>query len=235
MVKLPHWFGLSPVEYQAVTLSLKVALAAVAIILPVGICVSWALSRSRLPGKVWLENLINIPLVLPPVVTGYFLLAAFGYNGVIGGLLYDWFGIEIAFTWKGAAMASGVVAFPLMMQAIKVAMDGVDNRLERAALLLRASPVKVFFSITLPLSYRGIIAGSILAFARAFGEFGATMMLAGNMQGKTQTIPLAIFSLYNQIDGETAAFRLVIISIVISYIGLLCTCWLGRKCGQGRS
>ncbi len=196
---------------------------------PLGIGAGWVLSKSRMPGKIWLENLINIPLVLPPVVTGYFLLVVFGRNGFIGQYLYDWFGFSIAFTWKGAVVASGVVAFPLMAQTIRVAMEGADSRLERAAQLLRASPLRVFLTITLPLSYRGIIAGSVLAFARAFGEFGATIMLAGNIPGKTQTMPLAIFSFYNQVDGEGPAMRLVVISIVICYLSLIGTCWIGRS------
>lgn len=228
-MQLFEWCKLSPEEYQAVILSIKAASVAIAFSLPFGIALSWALSKSRLPGKIWIENIINIPLVLPPVVTGYFLLILFGKNGIIGKFLYKWFGLEIAFTWKGAAVAAGIVAFPLMLQTIKVAMDGVDIRLERAAQLLRASPFQVFISVTLPLSYRGIIAGSVLAFARAFGEFGATIMLASNIPGKTQTLPLAIFSLFNQVEGETAAFRLVIISIIISYFSLLGTCWLGRQ------
>lgn len=228
-MQLSEWFKLSPEECQAIILSVKVASVAIAFSLPFGICISWALSKSRLPGKIWIENLINIPLVLPPVVTGYFLLVFFGQNGVIGQFLDKWFGLRIAFTWKGAAVASGVVSFPLMLQTMKVAMDGVDTRLERAAQLLRAGPFRVFFSVTLPLSYRGIIAGSVLAFARAFGEFGATIMLASNIPGKTQTLPLAIFSLYNQVEGELAAFRLVIISIIICYFSLIGTCWFGRQ------
>lgn len=224
-----EWFRISTGECQAILLSLKVASVATLFSLPFGIWFSWVLLKSRLPGKIWLENLINIPLVLPPVVTGYFLLVLFGQNGVIGQHLYQWFGLRIAFTWKGAAVASGIVAFPLMMQTIKIAMDGVDTKLERAAQLLRASPFQVFFGVTLPLSYRGIIAGSVLAFARAFGEFGATLMLASNIPGKTQTLPLAIYSLYHQTGSELATFRLVIISIIICYFSLIGACWLGRQ------
>lgn len=222
-------FTLTTEEYQAIGLSIKVAITATIFSLPFGIFISWVLTKSRLIGKIWLDNLINIPLVLPPVVTGYFLLYLFGQNGVFGKYLYDLFGLRIAFTWKGAAFASAVIAFPLMVQTIKVSMAGVDVRLERSAQLLRASPLRVFFTITIPLSYRGIIAGAVLAFARAFGEFGATIMLASNIPGKTQTIPLAIFSLYNQVDGEAGALRLVIISIIISYLSLVATYWFSRS------
>ncbi len=227
-------FKLTNVEYQAIILSIKVAFTATAFSLPFGIFVSWILTRSRLFGKIWFSNLINIPLVLPPIVTGYFLLVLLGQNSIIGRFLYAVFGLKIAFTWKGAAIASAVVAFPLMVQTIKVAMEGVDKRLERSAQFLRASPIRIFFTITLPLSYRGIIAGAVLAFARAFGEFGATIMMASNIPGKTQTIPLAIFSLYNQIDGEKAAFRLVIISIIICYFSLVATHLFNRKSMDNR-
>lgn len=227
-MQLSALIRLTPEEFQAIVLSLKVALTAVGFSLPFGVWISWMLSKSRLPAKIWIENLINIPMVLPPVVTGYFLLVLLGQKGIIGGFLDQWFGVRIAFTWKGAAVASGAVAFPLMVQAIKVAMDGVDSRLEQAARLLRAGPFRVFFTITLPLSYRGIIAGALLSLARAFGEFGATIMLAGSIPGKTQTMPLAIFSLAHQTGRETAVTRLVVISIVISYLSLLCTSWFAR-------
>ena len=220
--------GITTIEYESIILSVKVSLTAIASSLPFGILISWVLSKCRLPGKIWFETFINIPLVLPPIVTGYFLLILFGQNGFIGQFLYKWFGFSVAFTWKGAAVASAVVSFPLMVQTMKVAMEGVDDGLERTAQLLRASPLRVFFTVTLPLSYRGIITGSVLAFARAFGEFGATIMLAGNIPGKTQTMPLDIFSFSNQIDGEAPALRLVIISIIICYFSLISAYWFTR-------
>ncbi len=230
-----EWLKFSSIEWHAILLSIKAASISTICSIPFGIGISWLLSKSRLPGKVWIENLFTIPLVLPPIVTGYFLLVLLGQNGIIGASLYKWFGLQIAFTWKGAAVASGVVAFPLMIQTIKVSMDSVDPKLERAAQLLRANPLQVFFSVTLPLSYRGIIAGSVLAFARAFGEFGATIMLAGNISEKTQTIPLAIFSLFNQVDGEHSALRLIIISIIICYFSLIAACWFGKQWRVGKS
>jgi len=232
--KFTKFFYLTHEEYQAVFLSIKVAVTATVFSLPFGIFISRVLTKSRLRGKIWIDNLIHIPLVLPPVVTGYFLLVLLGQNGIIGQYLYKFFGLQIAFTWKGAAVASGVVAFPLMVQTMKIAMESVDTNLERSAQLLRASPLRVFFTVTLPLSYRGIVAGAVLAFARAFGEFGATMMLAGNIPGKTQTIPLSIFSLYNQVDGENSALRLIFISIIICYFSLVATYWFNRPVKSSR-
>ncbi len=214
---------------QTLFLSLKVAFTAMLINLPWGLWLGWFLARKQFRGKMLLDTLVNLPLVLPPVVTGYFLLVVFGREGLLGRWLYDAFGLALSFTWQAAALAAAVVSFPLYVRSVRVAIENVDPRLEEAARVLRAGRWQVFRRITLPLSINGVIAGLILAFARSLGEFGATIMVAGNIPGETQTIPLAIFSLVNQPSGERSAMILILISILFSYAGLaLSEYWLRR-------
>lgn len=216
-------------ELQIIFLSLKVAFVATVFLIPVGTFLGWLFSRKNFPGKFLLDGLVNVPLVLPPVVTGYFLLILFGQSGYIGRYLNRWFGIELAFTWKAAVLAAAIVSLPLLVRAVRVAVDSVDPKLEDAARMLRTSEPAIFFRITLPLARNGIIAGTVLAFARALGEFGATIIFAGNIPGKTQTIPLAIFTFLNQPDGEGKAQLWVIISIVLAYVSILINELLLRK------
>ncbi len=221
--------GLSDAEWVAVMLSLKVAVVAVAFALPVAIAVALLLSRSRLPGVGLVNGLVHLPLILPPVVTGYLLLIAFGRRGVIGAFLNEWFGLVFSFRWTGAALAAAVMGFPLMVRSIRLSIDAVDRRLEAAAATLGAGPVKVFFTITLPLILPGIVAGTILGFAKALGEFGATITFVSNIPGETQTLAAAIYT-YTQVPGgEAGAARLTAISIVISLMALIASEVLARR------
>ncbi len=219
---------LNEYEWQAVILSLKVSTVAVAASLPFGILMAWVLVRCRFPGKSLLDSLIHLPLVLPPVVVGYLLLISMGRKGIIGEWLYNWFGFSFTFSWRGAALAAAVVAFPLMVRAIRLALEAVDMRLEQAARTLGASPLRVFFTITLPLSLPGIIVGTVLAFARSLGEFGATITFVSNIPGETRTIPLAMYSLLETPGAEMDAARLCIIAIVLALVSLLASEWLTR-------
>ncbi len=212
-----------------ILLSLKVALTATLLMLPLGVFLGWLFSRKRFFGKSLFDGLVNVPLVLPPVVTGYFLLIVLGPNGVVGKWLQDWLGISLAFNWKAAVLAAGIVSLPLLVRAVHVAVDAVDPKLEEAARMLRASEWQIFFAITLPLSANGVIAGGVLAFGRALGEFGATIIFASNIPGKTQTIPLAIFTYINQPDGEAKAQTLVLVSIVLAYLSILLNEFLLRR------
>ncbi len=207
---------LSDPEWQAVRLSLFVAFWAVVVFLPLATLLGWWLARRDFWGKTAVDTVLNLPLVLPPVVTGYLLLVSFGRQGWIGRPLDQWLGVEIVFTWRAAALASGVIAFPLMVRAIRVAMLGLDTRLEQAALTLGAHPVRVFFTITLPLARHGLIAGGILGFARSIGEFGATIMIAGSIPGETRTMPLYIFGIMESPNGIARAQGMVIVSILIA-------------------
>ncbi|MCL2896171.1 molybdate ABC transporter permease subunit [Brenneria tiliae] len=219
---------LSDYEWQAVELSLKVSVAAVICSLPLGILTAWILVRCRFPGKSLLDSVIHLPLVLPPVVIGYLLLVAMGRRGVIGVWLYDWFGFSFSFSWRGAALASAIVAFPLMVRAIRLSLEAVDRRLEQAARTLGAAPWRVFFTITLPLSFPGIVVGTVLAFARSLGEFGATITFVSNIPGETRTIPLAMYTLIETPGAESAAARLCVIAIALSLVSLLLSEWLTR-------
>lgn len=219
---------LSPYEWEAIYLSLKVSSVAVLFSLPLGILMAWVLVRCHFPGKTLLDSIIHLPLVLPPVVVGYLLLVSMGKRGFIGEWLYDWFGFSFTFSWRGAALASAVVAFPLMVRAIRLALEAVDKKLEQAARTLGASPLRVFFTITIPLSLPGIIVGTVLAFARSLGEFGATITFVSNIPGETQTIPLAMYTLIETPGAETDAARLCIIAIVLALISLLISEWLTR-------
>ncbi|CRL59654.1 MULTISPECIES: molybdate ABC transporter permease subunit [Proteus] len=219
---------LSEYEWQAIILSLKVSTVAVIISLPFGIFMAWLLVRVRFPGKSLLDSIIHLPLVLPPVVVGYLLLISMGRRGFIGEWLYDWFGFSFTFSWRGAALASAVVAFPLMVRAIRLALEAVDQRMEQAARTLGASPLRVFFTITLPLSMPGIIAGIVLAFARSLGEFGATITFVSNIPGETRTIPLAMYTLIETPGAEMDAARLCVIAIILALVSLMASEWLTR-------
>ncbi|MBS6437090.1 molybdate ABC transporter permease subunit [Pantoea sp.] len=219
---------LSDPEWQAVVLSLKVSSIAVLFSLPFGILTAWILVCCQFPGKSLLDSLIHLPLVLPPVVVGYLLLIGLGRRGVIGQYLYDWFGFSFAFSWRGAALASAVIAFPLMVRAIRLALEAVDMRLEQAARTLGAGRWRVFFTITLPLTLPGIIVGTVLAFARSLGEFGATITFVSNIPQETRTLPLAMFTLIETPGAEGAAARLCIIAIALALLSLLVSEWLAR-------
>lgn len=219
---------LSPYEWEAIYLSLKVSSVAVLLSLPLGILMAWVLVRCNFPGKTLLDSIIHLPLVLPPVVVGYLLLVSMGKRGFIGEWLYNWFGFSFTFSWRGAALASAVVAFPLMVRAIRLALEAVDKKLEQAARTLGATPLRVFFTITIPLSLPGIIVGTVLAFARSLGEFGATITFVSNIPGETQTIPLAMYTLIETPGAEVDAARLCIIAIVLALVSLLISEWLTR-------
>lgn len=216
-------------EWVAARLSLQVATCAVLISLPIAVIGGYLLARWRWPGKWLAETLVNLPLVLPPVVTGYLLLALFAPSGPLGWLLERLFAVRIVFTWWAAALASAVVSFPLLVRAIRLGFQSVDPRLELAARSLGASRLRAFFSVSLPLARHGIIAGCGLAFARALGEFGATIMVAGDIPGQTRTLPLAIFSLANQAGGIEQSWRLVAISIGLCLAALAASEWFERR------
>jgi molybdate transport system permease protein len=220
---------LTPFELAALGLSLKVGIASMLCSLPVGLGAAWLLARCRFPGKTLLDVVIHMPLVLPPVVVGYALLIVFGRHGAVGAWLFDTLGIQLAFNWKGAALASAVMAFPLLVRAIRLSLEAVDRRLESAALTLGASRARVFFTVTLPLTAPGLLAGAILGFARSIGEFGATISFVSNLPGITQTLPLAFFSLIQQPGGDAAALRLTAISLALSLAALLASEVLSRR------
>lgn len=220
---------LSPQELSALYLSARVALVATCLSLPFAILLAWALARYEFRGKFIVEAALQLPMVLPPVVLGYLLLISFGTQGFIGRYLDQWFDIQLAFNWKGAVLASVVMAFPLMVQPIKLGFQMVDHRLEQAAATLGAKPWQVFLSISLPLARSGILIGSVLCFSRSLGEFGATMTFVGNIPGETRTIPLAIYSFIQQPDGEAAAARLVLLSVGLAFMALLANYWISQR------
>ncbi len=221
-------------EWQAVLLSLKVSSLAVLFSLPFGIFFAWLLVRCTFPGKALLDSVLHLPLVLPPVVVGYLLLISMGRRGFIGERLYDWFGITFAFSWRGAVLAAAVMSFPLMVRAIRLALESVDIKLEQAARTLGAGRWRVFFTITLPLTLPGIIVGTVLAFARSLGEFGATITFVSNIPGETRTIPSAMYTLIQTPGGETGAARLCLLSIALAMISLLISEWLAGSVAHGR-
>ena len=223
------WLG--PDEWQAVALSLKVAFWAMALSLPLGIFTAYALARWHFPGKALVNGLVHLPLILPPVVTGYILLVVFGINGPLGALLSQ-LGITLAFRWTGAVLAAAIMAFPLMVRAIRLSIEAVDPKLEQAAATLGASRLWVFVTITLPLIVPGIIAGAVLAFAKAMGEFGATITFVSNIPGQTQTVPSAIYAFLQAPGGEPAALRLVVVSVVVAMGALLASEWLARRAAK---
>ena len=215
---MTDWLG--PAEWQAVALSLRVSLWATLFSLPFGIFVAYALARWSFPGKQIVNGLVHLPLILPPVVTGYLLLLSFGTRGPIGSFLADW-GIVFAFRWSGAALAAAIMAFPLMVRAIRLSIEAVDPKLEQAAATLGAAPAWVFLTVTLPMALPGIVAGTILAFAKAMGEFGATITFVSNIPGETRTIPSAIYAFLQVPGGDGAALRLVIVAVVVAMAALL--------------
>jgi len=220
---------LSPDEWTAILLSLRVSTVAVACSLPFALIIAWLLARRRFAGIVVLEGLVYLPLTLPPVVTGYMLLLLFGRAGWLGAFLNAHFGIVFAFRWTGAALAAAVMGFPLMVRSIRLALEGVDRRLEEAAATLGAAPPLVFASVTLPLIGPGIIAGAILAFARSMGEFGATITFVSNIPGETQTLATAIYTFTQVPGGDAAALRLVAVSVVLSLAALILSEQLDRR------
>ncbi|WP_295846447.1 molybdate ABC transporter permease subunit [Tardiphaga sp.] len=222
-------FDISPTEWTAILLSLKVAVIATLISTPLGIAVAWLLARREFWGKAILDAVIYLPLVLPPVVTGYLLLLTLGKRGLIGGWLAEHLGIVFAFRWTGAALACGVMSFPLLVRPIRLSIEAVDRKLEQAASTLGAAPWKVFATVTLPLAMPGVLAGIVLGFAKAIGEFGATITFVSNIPGETQTISSAIYSLIQTPDGDTAALRLVMISVSIAVAALIASEWFARR------
>jgi molybdate transport system permease protein len=220
---------LTPDEWRAVALSLRVSFWATLISLPLGIAVAYVLARYRFWGHQLLNGLVHLPLILPPVVTGYLLLLTFGRKGAVGAFLDETFGLVFAFRWTGAALAAAVMAFPLMVRAIRMAIEAVDPRLEAAAGTLGASRPWVFVTVTLPLILPGIVAGAILAFAKAMGEFGATITFVANIPGQTQTLPSAIYAYLQVPGGDAAAFRLVLVAIAIAMLALLLSEWVARS------
>jgi molybdate transport system permease protein len=222
-------FELSPEELGIIALSLRVALVSVICSLPLAIVVAYGLARLSFPGKTLIDAIIHLPLVLPPVVVGFALLVLFGKYGPIGAALDRWFGIVIAFRWTGAALASAIMGFPLMVRAIRLSMEAIDRRLEVAARTLGASRLWVFASISLPLALPGIITGTLLSFARGLGEFGATITFVSNIPGETQTLPLAIYTFTQVPGGEAGALRLSIIAVILSVAALATSEWLTRR------
>jgi molybdate transport system permease protein len=220
---------LNPAEWQAIRLSLLVAGAAAAASLPAAIALGWLLAKRPFRGKFFVETLINLPLVLPPVVTGYLLLALFGRRGLLGGFLEGALGLRFVFDWKGAALAAAIVSFPLMVRPIRLAFASVDDRLLQAARTLGAGRVDAFWSVAMPLARPGILSGAVLSWARSMGEFGATIMIAGNIPGETRTVPLMVYSLLETPDGMRRSVRLVIASIVIAAAALAVGEWLEQR------
>jgi molybdate transport system permease protein len=222
-------FDITPTEWTAILLSLRVATVATLVATPLGVALAWLLARHNFWGKSLLDALIHLPLVLPPVVTGYLLLLTFGRKGLVGGWLADHLGIVFAFRWTGAALACGVMAFPLLVRPMRLSIEAVDQKLEQAAETLGAAPLKVFFSVTLPLALPGVLAGMVLGFAKAIGEFGATITFVSNIPSETQTISSAIYSLIQTPDGDAAALRLVLVSVIIAVAALVGSEWFARR------
>ena len=223
--------GLTPDEWTAIALSLRVAAVATLASLGPGLAVAWILARRRFPGRALLDGLVHLPLILPPVVTGYLLLLAFGRRGTFGALLAD-VGIVLSFRWTGAALACAVMGFPLMVRAMRLSLEAVDARVEQAAATLGAPPFAVFLTVTLPLAMPGVLAGAVLAFAKAMGEFGATITFVSNIPGETQTLPSAIYTLTQVPGGEAGALRLTLISVALSMGALLVSELLARRLGR---
>jgi molybdate transport system permease protein len=222
-------FGLTPAEWTALLLSLRIAIVATAAALPFGIAIGWVLARKQFVGKTLVDGLVHLPLVLPPVVTGYLLLISFGRRAPIGAFLADHLGLVFSFRWTGAALACAVMGFPLMVRPIRLGLEAIDRRLEDAAATLGANPILVFVTVTLPLALPGLIAGIVLCFARALGEFGATITFVSNIPGETQTISAAIYTFTQTPGGDAAAGRLVLIAIALTLTALIASEWLARR------
>jgi molybdate transport system permease protein len=225
---------LSPEEWEIVILSLKVSGVATLLTLPVAFGLAYLLARGHFPGKLLLDALIHLPLVIPPVVTGWLLLLGFGNNGPIGRLFEEVFGLTFMFRWTGAALAAAVMALPLMVRAMRLSIEAVDRRLEGAARTLGAGPLGTFFAITLPLAMPGVLAGAVLGFARSIGEFGATITFVSNIPGETRTLPLAIYSALQMPGGDAMVARLAAVSVVLSLAALIASEVLARRSGYGR-
>src|SRR5580658_9979009 len=227
--RMTSLLGLSPDEWTAVVLSLRISVVATVFALPFGIAIGWLLARKKFWGKSLVDGIVHLPLVLPPVVTGYLLLISFGRRGPIGAFLYEYLGIVFSFRWTGAALSCGVMGFPLLVRPIRLALEAIDRKLEDAASTLGANRALVFLTVTLPLALPGLVAGVLLCFARALGEFGATITFVSNIPGETQTISSAIYTLTQVPGGDAAAGRLVLISLVLAFAALLASEWLGRR------
>ena len=223
---------LAPEEWEIVRLSLKVSVVAIALTLPVAFALAYLLARARFPGKALVDGLVHLPLVLPPVVIGWLLLLAFGRQGPLGAWLATWFGVTVIFRWTGAALAAAIMALPLMVRAIRLSLEAVDRRLEGAARTLGAGRWRTFASVTLPLCLPGILAALVLGFARAIGEFGATITFVSNIPGETRTLPLAIYGALQVPGGEAAVTRLALVSVALSLAALIASEWLTRR-GSG--
>ena len=221
--------ALSSLEMEALRLSLQVALWAIGVSLPLGIAMAWVLVRKTFPGRILLDGIVHLPLIVPPVVVGYLLLVIMGRRGLVGAWLWDTFQISIAFSWQGAAVAAGVMAFPLLVRSIRQELEAVDRKLEQAACTLGARPFVVFVTVTLPLIVPGILTGTILAFARCLGEFGATITFVSNIPGETRTLPLALYTAVQSPGGEGAALRLVMISVALALGALITSEYLTRR------
>ncbi len=224
--------SMSDTELGIILLSLKVAFFCVALSLPVAILVAYLLARFDFPGKTLLDAVIHLPLVLPPVVVGFALLLLFGKHGPLGAWLNDWFGIVVAFRWTGAALASAIMGFPLMVRAIRLSISSIDARLETVARTLGGSRIWVFLSITLPLALPGLITGVLLSFARSLGEFGATITFVSNIPGETETLPLAIYTFVQSPGGDAQAIRLSVIAVLLSIAALIASEWLTRRASR---
>jgi molybdate transport system permease protein len=225
-------YALSPVETEALLLSLRVGAWSVIASLPLGLALAFVLARGSFPGKIVLDGLVHLPLVLPPVVVGFALLVLFGRRGPLGAWLYDSFGLSFAFNWKGAALASGVMGFPLMVRAMRLSLELVDRRVEQAARTLGAGEARLLFTITLPLMAPGILTGIILAFARSISEFGATITFVSNIPGETRTLPLALYALTQTPGGDAAAWRLALLSLALAMAALVVSELLARRIGR---
>ncbi|HZB91649.1 MAG TPA: molybdate ABC transporter permease subunit [Stellaceae bacterium] len=224
--------ALTPLELEALRLSLRVGACSVAASLPLGLAAAFLLARGRFPGKLLVDGLIHLPLVLPPVVVGFALLVLFGRHGPIGAFLYEHFAISFAFNWKGAALASAVMGFPLMVRAMRLSLELVDRRLEQAARTLGAGRLRVLVTVTLPLMAPGILSGVILAFARSISEFGATITFVSNIPGETSTLPLALYTLTQVPGGSAGAFRLALLSVALAMAALVVSELLARRLGR---
>ena len=220
---------LTPEEWSAIELSLRVSVVASLASLPFGIAMAWLLARGRFVGRSLLDGVVHLPLVMPPVVTGYLLLLAFGTRGPIGAFLQRSFGIVLAFNWTGAALAAAIMGFPLMVRAIRLSIEAIDPRLAAAAATLGARRLGILVTVTLPLALSGILAGLVLSFARALGEFGATITFVGNIPGVTQTVPTAIYTYTQSPGGELPALRLTMIAVVVAFAALLIADMLARR------
>jgi molybdate transport system permease protein len=227
-------FALMPDDWEILSLSLKVSLVAVAAMLPIAFAIAYLLARGRFPGKLLIDALVHLPLVVPPVVTGWLLLLAFGTQGPIGRWLNDWFGVTVMFRWTGAAIAAAIMAMPLMIRAMRLSIEAVDRRLESAAATLGAGRWRTFATITLPLSLPGVLAGIVLGFARSIGEFGATITFVSNIPGETRTLPIAIYAALQVPGSEDAVTRLSILSILLSLGALVASELLARRSGVKR-